>query len=431
MNQFPKVLIVGRGTWTKNESTLSNIFQNYNHDALSYIYIETLKPDTDCCNLFFQISEFSLIKRIFNKKVITGKKIQIENGNRIDIDKNIAKKEQNVMRFIRAHRSIFFSFMREILWSLNTWKTKELNQFIDEVNPDVVFVVGNHLLLMYRLHNYVINKAKKPVCILMMDDFYTYKSTYGFFNKIYRYFVRVQVRKLIKKCSSYFVISNKMKSEYDQIFKINSKLLTKGIDFEKIKFDPKKAELPIKMVYMGKMIYGRYYSLRNLVKSLKELNKDEIKAQLYIYTSDRVTDKQKKELEILNISFLMPPIPYSEVKDEIKKYDVVVFVESLLKQYKNFARLSFSTKLVDYIASSRAIFAIGINDVAPIEYLKENDMAFVAVTKNEIETQLKRMVENIELICKYSEKAFNCGQNNHNLKKFNHEVLNTFLELTR
>lgn len=70
-----------------------------------------------------------------------------------EVDK---KKEQKFMSFVRKHRFYIFLFLRELLWSFNGWKTKGLVNFIEEVNPDCVFVMGDPLPLMNRLQNYII-----------------------------------------------------------------------------------------------------------------------------------------------------------------------------------------------------------------------------------------------------------------------------------
>ena len=77
------------------------------------------------------------------------------------------------------------------------------------------------------------------------------------------------------------------------------------------------------------------------------------------------------------------------------------------------ARLSFSTKLTDYLSSGKCIFAIGNDDLAPIEYLRENEAALVACSEDEIEAQLKTIVSNGDVLQKYARNAINCGLKNH------------------
>ena len=72
---LPKVLILSRGVWDDTDgtsSTLTNLFEDYDHDKLAHVYIETIAPNTKCCHRFFQISEFSLIHKIYRWRTKTG-----------------------------------------------------------------------------------------------------------------------------------------------------------------------------------------------------------------------------------------------------------------------------------------------------------------------------------------------------------------------
>ena len=299
---YPKVLIVGRLAWTDEISTLSNILSQYNADSLSYIYIESAKPTTKLCHRFFQISEIALIKKLFIRKIKTGGKTYTNQEIISFVNEADHKKEQKIMSFVRKNRSYFFLFLRELLWSFNGWKTKELTDFIKEVNPDCVLALGDPLPLLNKLQNYIIAKSKKPVAIFMMDDIYTYKSSVGVLGKLYKYLLRRQSKKVIENCSVHFAISPKMKNEYDKIFGINCILLTKGIDYTNKIYVSKKINTPLKIVYLGQIIYGRDHSLIAIANALKKLNKESLKAQLFIYTGNYIPRAKREKLEIENTS---------------------------------------------------------------------------------------------------------------------------------
>jgi hypothetical protein len=98
--------------------------------------------------------------------------------------------------------------------------------------------------------------------------------------------------------------------------------------------------------------------------------------------------------------------------------DVVVFVESFEPQFCNVARLSFSTKICDYLASGKCILAIGPGNIAPIEYLVEENAAVVASTKNEVMKAIIGLA-NIETVKKYIDQARKCTAKNHNRQRMN------------
>ena len=154
MNQkLPKVLILSRGVWDDSKgtsSTLTNLFEDYDPDKLAHIYIETIAPNTKCCHRFFQISEFSLIHKIYKWRTQTGHAFDTQGQTQAVTDDKIAEQEASTMKYVRGHRSIWLSFAREILWGFNGWKSKELKQFVQNFNPDVIWMDGSPLTLMNR-----------------------------------------------------------------------------------------------------------------------------------------------------------------------------------------------------------------------------------------------------------------------------------------
>ena len=424
MNNLPRVLIVSREVWDDTTaSTLSNLFEDYDSDKLAYMYIETKVPNSNGCHRFFQISEFSLVHKLFKWRTKTGHAFDIndENYQAVNNDK-VASQEAATMQYVRGHRSFGFTFAREILWAFNGWKSKELKQFIQDYNPEVIFITGSPLILMNRLSRYVIKMAGKPYCVYEMDEVYpTKRLSWNPFEYLYNNWLRANVSKLIRGASHLYVISPKMKKEYDALFGTNSTILTKGIDFSKISYQPQSIHKPIQMVYMGQVIYDRLSTLELIGKALDEINKGAQHVTLNIYTSTPIEEERKARMIINGNVVFRDPVPYAEVQHVIDQNDVVVFVESLRDEYKHVARLSFSTKITDYLTSGKCIFAVGPSDSAPIEYFIANDSAIVAGDYDGIKKQLQKLLLP-DMVKNYSLKAFNCGKKNHN-KIYMDEIL--------
>lgn len=424
---LPKVLIVSRDVWDDSTaSTLNNLFEDYEPNRLAHIYIETKKPNTSHCTSFFQISEYSLIRKFFNPRIKTGQKVDslyVEN-------KSIAEKEAATMNFVRQNRRYIFTILRELLWLFNGWKTKELHEYIKDENPDVIWFMGSPLVLMNRLMRHVVKVSKKPYCIFEMDDVYAYKI-YGLklIKRLYRFFLKRNVKHLMGGVSQLFVISPKMKKEYDEAFHLNSIVLTKGIDFSSVFYQPYQPHTPIRMVYMGNIIYDRISSLEMIGRVIDGINAVDKLIILSIYTKNPIDSITKNNMIRNGNVFFYDPVSYTELKNVINQNDVVVFVESLDKKFKRLARLSFSTKITDYLASGKCILALGPSDIAPIEYLRDNDAALIASNSNELRETLLKMLDT-GIVEAYSKKAFSCGEKNHNKTIINRIVFNKLIEVS-
>lgn len=426
---LPKILIVSRLVWDdkSNSNTLSNLFSNYDPERIARIYIETKQPNTSCCHRFFQISEISLIRKIFHWRYQTGREINTSSGknnleNQSDrtTDQKMSLQEAKTMSFVRGHRSWFFSILREFLWYLNGWKSKELRAFIRDFNPDVVWLDGSPLILMNRLNNYVLKYAGCPAVTFLMDDVFNYQSCPTVKDKLFKFFLRKHVRKTVKQCRHVFVASPKMKTEYDRIFNIDSTFITKSFNADALTNNCLESHNPVRLVYLGNVLIGRLQTLSLIAQQIKEINRDEVRITLDIYTGDYIDEQSKVALNVSGVT-VHGLVPYDQVPSIISNSDVQVFVEALEGRNKEIARLSFSTKIIDYIMSGKCILAVGASSLAPIEYFRNEDIALVASDRSEIKDCLLKLMD-CRLISEYADKAISCGRRNHDKKMMDEKI---------
>lgn len=429
--EYPKIIIVSRLVWddASNSNTLGNLFANYDPEKIARIYIETKTPNTTCCHLFYQISEFSLVKKLYKWKLQTGEVIDTKKElvPATKTEDTTASQEASTMGFVRGHRSWVFSLMREVLWYFNGWKTPELMKFINDFNPDIVWLDGSPLILMNRLNNYVLKVANKPAVTFLMDDVYDYRSCTSLWDKIYKFFLRKHVKRTVDKCQHVFVASPKMKEEYDQAFNVKSTFISKSIDSSKLSSESMTVNDPIKLIYLGNVLIGRLDCLCTIAQAMKEINKTRVKIQLDIYTGDPIAADKNKLLDVDGVQ-VHGLVPYNQVPDIIAKSDVQVFVESINGKNMNVARLSFSTKIIDYIGSGKCILAVGPKDVAPMEYFRNEDAALVASSGKEVMDCLLKLI-NKQTIQEYAKKAVVCGQRNHNKNLMDSKIFDTLIQI--
>ncbi|MDO9154304.1 MAG: glycosyltransferase [Paludibacter sp.] len=118
----------------------------------------------------------------------------------------------------------------------------------------------------------------------------------------------------------------------------------------------------------------------------------------------------------------MGAISADQVSDALNNADIVLHVESFKKNEKMKTRLSFSTKIVDCLASGWCVMDIGWHEAASIDYFIQNDAALVAFDEKSIAEQLKKVVENPDLLNEYAQKAWECGKRNHQIEDIQHNL---------
>ena len=407
---LPKVLVVAINAWREDATshTLMNIFSCWDPSRLVMVYTRADLPNTKVCSRFFQISENDVLKSVFKPWKETGREV----FNTPTVSDSGVEEEHKRYAKARKKHSYFISICREMVWTLGQWKSNALKNFVKEVDPDVIFVPIYPTAYMGKIQRYIKKFTGKPIVCYLADDNYSYDACKGFWSRVHRFMLRKQVKYLATHCKEMFVIVEKEKEETDRVFGTNSVILTKGIDFSNLTYQSHKTNQPLKFVYTGNLIIGRDKTLALIADILNKLNECGTKATLEIYSPDTVDEATMSRLNN-GCSKHCGFIPREKVGGVQQNADVVIFAEALEGKDSKAARLSFSTKITDYLSNGKCILAVGKEDIAPIDYFVRNDSAIVATDAKALEERLKYILENPQVIEEYGQKAFDCAKRNH------------------
>ena len=94
-----------------------------------------------------------------------------------------------------------------------------------------------------------------------------------------------------------------------------------------------------------------------------------------------------------------------------------MFLEDIDGKDAKVARLSFSTKITDYLSTGKCVLAVGNIDTAPMQYFAENDAAIVCENEVSITKSLEKIYDNPEIIKEYAQKAILSAKKNHDPEK--------------
>ena len=149
---------------------------------------------------------------------------------------------------------------------------------------------------------------------------------------------------------------------------------------------------------------------------------------LDIYTQDILSEEQKSALSPENFVFLKGSVNQQQLCDVYRNADIALHVESLDKKFRLVTRVSFSTKIIDLMASTCAILAVCWNQHTGYKYLKDNDAAFCVSDYKDLLPTLKKVCDNPKMIQEYARKAYECGRANHSSAKIRRLLLDTFTD---
>ena len=423
-NELPKVLVVDVNAWREDapSNTLLDIFRCWDSNKLAVVYTSSVFPATNVSKHFFQIGETQVLQSVLRPWIKVGRRVDSN-----DVAKDNAQDIEQALRNIsHGSRTKWMRIAREFVWKFGHWKTTALRDFIDDFDPDVLFVPIFPYAYMGRLQKYIVNYTAKPMVCYLADDNYSFDACVTVIDYIVRFWNRKYVRYLAKSCSEMFVIIDKEKEDTDAKFGTDSVILTKSVDFSGKIFTPQHHHTPIRFVYTGSLAIGRDNTLTMLADAINRINREleYTAAELFIYSQTRPNQKILKHLDV-GSSHFCGMISHQKIETILKEADVVVFAESLSGKQANVAKLSFSTKLTDYLSNAKCILAIGKQSIAPIDYLKRNNAAIIASSASDIYRQVKIIISNPVLVNEYAENAFKCAVINHNKENMSQRFIAT------
>lgn len=404
-----KILIVSNSPWRNDNSfgnSFSNIFEGIQDLEIANVYCKYGFPENNVASHFFQITEKSIISNLL-KGTPSGKKIDAEKNKMQESDDG-----ETSFNKIKRYKNLAMYWARAAIWKTGRWKSQELIEFLDDFKPDLLFIPIYHSYYLHDINRFVLERYGIPAVGYVSDDVYTLKqfslSPLYWLDKI---ILRPTMRRVFSWCKVVYVISEVQKREYTALFGDKFKLLTKCKDFsDENRPALKDASGVIRLLYAGNISKGRLYILKRLAQAISHINADNQKMKLDIYSSTPLKESDKRKLMIENCCEIHPPVSYDKVMKLIEESDVLIHAEAFSLKESLAVHQSFSTKIVDYVAANRCIFAIGSERCASIQYFKEHRCGFIAERPDQILTCLETMLKHPEKFREMADCAWNTGK---------------------
>ncbi len=410
-----RILVISSTPWSYDNSfgnSFSNIFEGMENLEFCNIYCLYGLPKNNIAGKYFQITEKSLVRNFLNRKHPSGREVNL--GSETE---ELNQNEQKLFDHTRKIRLQIFFWARDLVWGLGRWRSKELYTFISNFKPHLIYQPLYYSTYINNIVLYAKKTANAPMVCYVSDDVFTLRQfSLSPLYWIDRFVKRRIIRKVVNESEHLYVISQVQKKDYEECFKKECKILTKGANFINPAFKTTPNN-PLKLVYTGNVGSGRWQMLALVGKVLKSLNADSVKAQLFVYSTTPLTNKMQKALNDGYCSFFMGGVPNEQVASIQSDADVLIHVEPTNLQGRLLVRHSFSTKIVDYFHSARCILAIGWPKAASIDHLVQNDAALVAHNEASVYEQLSKIITKPEIVQQYARNAWECGKRHHQLNQ--------------
>ena len=403
-----KILIVSQYPWNKENSfgnTYSSIFGKVPNIEIAQIYLMEGTPDYEpVVKRYYQIPEGSVVKSVFKrgKKNSVGKEVFLERDVKGSTEKDSSSKQPWYSKMLsigkRQHWRWMF-WMRELAWKHGNINYDGMMDFIKDFNPDIFFLPYIHIFYTNRIALYIKKRLDVPMVMEMAMDHYSMnRVSYDPIFWIDRLAKRKVIRRLVAQSSFMYVISKKMKEEYESLLDIECKILYKTPDTTRQQAPYSEPNNHVRFLFTGNIYANRWKSLAMLAK---ELERQQF-GVLDIYTATPISKKMRKALDIPGCSYLHAPVSQNEVIELQNKADVLIHAEAFDRYNKSLVRCAISTKIMDYLCVGRCILAIGPSDISSIEYLADNDLALIASDDKKLRQAVSKIKDNPDILKYYA-----------------------------
>lgn len=416
-----RILILSKEAWREEQNggnVLSNMFNGFDAE-FAQIYCNECLPNNNICTNYYQFTDKEMLRSIFTKHK-AGKKLRFFYTPTDTVAS--AESFSGGKKWFKG----LLPILREMVWSLGKWNQKEIEKYVKEFNPDIVFApcYGSHY--MHKLTRLVSRVTDAKIISYISDDHYSNNQIhFAPWYWINHYFLRKHTRDVFSRYSLVYTMTQEQKEQCEKDFGANMKILRKIGDFES-KYLKTKVNNPIRIVYAGGIYLNRWRTLKALADAIKNIDPTGNTFKLDIYTNNQLTQKMKSALDDKLVSTIHPVVSLEKLKDIYHQSDIALHCESFDLFNRQKVRMSFSTKIVDCLDSGCAVMAICDSKQAGLTYLRDNDAAICISSLNDISKELMKVKSNPELIMEYQHKAFKLGRKNHNKSIVQKSILQDF-----
>lgn len=412
----PRVLIVG--TVPYNTKSTSRAFDAYFHywekENLAQIFSNTKAPCKGHCGTLYQITDQRMLKRWMDKKVDTGVIYEYDKlpaewvDNDLELNNSVV---EAAYKFGSRHTALTH-LLRGILWRKKFWCTEKLIKWLDEFQPECVFLAFSDDYFIPEIALYVAKKYNIPVVSCIGDDYYfNTERTIDPLYHLYKNTYRKLVDKVLTWPGSAIYISDKIRDKYNDEFNLNGVTVYLASTIKRKKFKTIDVKEPV-ITYFGNIRMGRNKSLNDIGFALGKINQRYV---LEVYSNEKDENYYGVFKGNKNVKF-MGSVPYEQVQQRMTESDITVIVEGFSESDINKSRYSLSTKAADALASGASILTYGSLESGIIDYMRSTGASMVCNSKEGLAESIKKLMSDQNLQKRYYNQAIVITEKHHNLR---------------
>lgn len=397
MEKHHRVLIVGTIPFNKNTSSraFDAYFHNWEKENLRQIFSNTKTPVKGHCGSLYQITDQRLLKRRLNKIDEVGvifRDVDLPEDWK-DNDLEVGSSFISFLYKIGSKDTPLKYLLRKWLWKKKYWNTKKLENWLDEFQPECVFLAFSDDFFIPEIALFVAERFNIPIMSCIGDDYYfNNKFSISPFYYIYRIKYKALIRQVFAHKGSAIYIGDKIRDKYNSEFGLKGETVYLTSDIERHSFRVINKEHP-RISYCGNIRLGRNKSLADIGSALVKIDPS---YRLEVYSAE----KNEEFIRVLRgkpgIDY-KGSVSYKEVMKVMADSDIVVIVEGFSRKDIKTTKYSLSTKAADAMATGAQILVYGSMECGVIEYMATTNCAVVCDEKEKLKYSIEQLINDKDM----------------------------------
>lgn len=414
-----KVMIITNAVWDDNNSvgnTLSNWFSGWENCSFSCITYRSDIPNNKCCKDYYVVPPFEVIKNILTPQMI---------GTRYNSDSipTVFNKIEVGAKGVGGVKRTILRTVIDFIYRLPLWRNSRYKKFINDINPDIVFLFAIADSFIYENVKYIKKHSNARIVISAEDDVYgAVTDKKGILSKI----EKKRLKKMFQIADKLYGASQLMCQAYSKQFNRDFQPIYKGCEFHSIK---NTVNNPIEIVYAGNLLYGRLDTLSLIANAIRKINRNEQRMRLSIYSGTKVSEEKIRPINDGMSAIFCGLKPFDEIKSILNNSDITLHVESFQQDMQKLVRYSFSTKIIDCLQSGNTMMVVGPANIASVEYPRSIPGAIVVDKTNNLYEVLSEIANNPKVLLEAAKSINHYAKKHHDIENVRGRIHQDFKDL--
>ena len=219
MNDEKRIIIVGTVPYNPNSQSrlYESFFSGFERRNLAQVFSHTKTPIKGHCERLYQFTDQRMLKRRFNKGINTGRRFVYDElpdkwkDNKAEVSKGLFSS----LYKLSGRKNSLTHLIRKFVWKQKYWCTADFNEWLDDFNPECVFLSFSDDFFIGEIALYIADKFNIPIVAFSGDDYY-FNAHFSLspFYLIYKSMHRRHIRKIFSVCKYASLSSDFRKDMY-------------------------------------------------------------------------------------------------------------------------------------------------------------------------------------------------------------------------